>query len=512
MVNQKRNRFLFPFLDLLLLFLLVGYVFLGFMRAPFHGDESTFIRMSLDWVYLTEDHAPEKVFFHSGVGFHSEEQSQRILIGSINPLSIGFSWSISGITREEINGFWKWDSTDGDEWINNARLGNIPDIRLLNIARIPSTLFTSGSIVCIFIISLWLIKSRPAAWIAALVYATTPSILINGRRAMQEGAMLFFTLLLVLCAIYTIRSIHEVPLRLRRVVPGFMFMGLFSGLSVASKHSAVLIIIPAYAVFLLIIWFVGKEKDPLQKTEIQFCIPLSLIGSAFLGLATFYIFSPIWWQYGWHWMLLLCFSSICFLFSIPISYWWLRIARLAPIVILAFISLFATQSWKGIYEPLQFGIQARNDLTPLLFENVPALPTIKSRLDELAKQLLTAKTQYYENYCMEDEEKLISQINIYEEWHLDGRGGGATWGIVISILIITGILGNLKRWKLWESFFLIAWLLIPSVILLITNPFIIQRYYILLIAPWSVLAGFAAVPFTSPEFWKRIRMAFAKKS
>jgi hypothetical protein len=49
------------------------------------------------------------------------------------------------------------------------------------------------------------------------------------------------------------------------------------------------------------------------------------------------------------------------------------------------------------------------------------------------------------------------------------------------------------------------WLVVPAVILLMTNPLAWQRYYIILIAPWSVLAGFAVVPLTSSGIHGSIR-------
>jgi hypothetical protein len=56
------------------------------------------------------------------------------------------------------------------------------------------------------------------------------------------------------------------------------------------------------------------------------------------------------------------------------------------------------------------------------------------------------------------------------------------------------------------------WLVVPAVILLMTNPLAWQRYYIILIAPWSVLAGFAVVPLTSSGIHRSIRKFLSRKN
>ena len=192
------------FLDIIFLCVLAVYVFVGMKPAPFHGDESTIIALSLDWERLVYDDAVDNVRFDPPK--HGEwkgiEQFTRILTGSLNPLTIGFARDVMNYPAEDVSGYWEWGGEEPEPyapymWYVNEDLGNIPSDRLLAISRFPSTLFTVLSVIVFFYLVLGLSKQRVAAWVSAFIYATTPSILINGRRAMQEGAMLFFTMLTI---------------------------------------------------------------------------------------------------------------------------------------------------------------------------------------------------------------------------------------------------------------------------------------------------------------------------
>jgi hypothetical protein len=62
------------------------------------------------------------------------------------------------------------------------------------------------------------------------------------------------------------------------------------------------------------------------------------------------------------------------------------------------------------------------------------------------------------------------------------------------------------------GFFLLLWLAIPAVTLLLINTLAWQRYYIILIAPWSVLAGCAAVPLKTSGIPGSIRKFLSRKN
>ena len=80
------------------------------------------------------------------------------------------------------------------------------------------------------------------------------------------------------------------------------------------------------------------------------------------------------------------------------------------------------------------------------------------------------------------------------------------------VLVVGGLWVTLVRRRGWETLFLMLWLAVPAAILLIVNSLPWQRYYIMLIAPWSVLAGFAAVPITSSDFLGSVRKFLVRRS
>jgi hypothetical protein len=504
---------IFRWLDVLFLALLGAYVCLGMTRVPFHGDESTFIRMSMDFVYIFQEGALQKVVYNPEPGFRSVEQDLRESIGAIDPLSIGLAWNAAGLLPSEINGFWYWyPQSEENEWAYNVEQGNMPGARLLDTARLPSTLFTAAAIAVVFLVAFALSRSRTAAWLAALLYATTPSILVNGRRAMQEGAMLFFTALVVLCALYIVRTMRAGKARGGMLLVGYGLLGVAAGLALASKHTSILIVLPAYLIIIILGWRLGSEKDPQDRKAAYFRLLIGLTGSGLLALSFFYFLTPVWWFYRLHWLILLCLAAACLLFAIPMQGWWKWVLRILPVAAILLTTMAEPSAWEGIYQPIPIIIQSRDELLQTQQAQGRVLPTLQSRIREMAVQLLSAKTQYYESYYWEGLPELDAQIRAYEAAHLNGRGGGIAWGIIVFMLIAGGVYAALFHRRGWETLFLFVWAAVPTGILLLANPLAWQRYYIILIAPWSVLAGFAVVPLASETMFKNIRRLSARIS
>ncbi|MEW6092454.1 MAG: hypothetical protein AB1531_00670 [Chloroflexota bacterium] len=140
--------------DMIFLILLSIYMFVGWKVVPFHGDESTIIRMSQDYAYLVQQHNFRMVIYNEqGENINIDEQHQRIALGAIAPLTIGLAWDLAGMTQNDINGFWGWfvDKPNlNTEWAWNLEQGNFPSQELLSVARIPSTLLTIISLGIVF--------------------------------------------------------------------------------------------------------------------------------------------------------------------------------------------------------------------------------------------------------------------------------------------------------------------------------------------------------------------------
>src|SRR5690606_15042710 len=110
----------------------------------------------------------------------------------------------------------------------NQRTGHFPADDLLRAARWPSALLTAAGVVVMFALGREA-GGRPAAYLASAYYALSPALLLNGRRAMMEGSLLFFSLLVVLAGVWFLRTYSW------RTA---LLMGVAGGLALASKHTA----------------------------------------------------------------------------------------------------------------------------------------------------------------------------------------------------------------------------------------------------------------------------------
>jgi hypothetical protein len=322
--------------------------------------------------------------------------------------------------------------------------------------------------------------------------------------------MLLFTSLVILCASLVLREIRRGRGLRFRTLAVFLMFGAASGAALAGKHTSALAVIPAYLAVLMHIAFAHGGGSPEELRETRIRLGFHWLGSGLLGLSVFYILMPVWWCYPLHWLLLLCLSAACFLFGLPGTGGWTWIFRGIPIIAIAGISVAAPEAWAGTYRPILQIAQARAELTEVHETLGLELTTVSSRFGEMAAQLLYAKTQYYESLDWDGLEEEQTQIRIYEESHLDGRGGGTFWGIVVLTLAAGGLWAVLYRRHGWEAVILILWFAAPAAALLAVNTLAWQRYYIILIAPWSVLAGFAALPLAGLNIPGRIRAAIAR--
>ena len=71
--SAQNRKWLFRVGDGIFLFLLAAYLFLGMTRVPFFGDESTFIRLSMDFAFLFQDHDIQRVTYRQMSDSESQE-------------------------------------------------------------------------------------------------------------------------------------------------------------------------------------------------------------------------------------------------------------------------------------------------------------------------------------------------------------------------------------------------------------------------------------------------------
>ncbi len=269
-------------LDSLYVALLILYIVAGMGLVPFHGDESTIIYMSRDWYLLFQKGDVSAVFFRAWPPDSREARDQelRLINGVISKYSYGLAWSLAGLTVRDVNDPWAW----GEDWWENLYYKRIPGYPILFVSRIPSTLMIALSAALVFRIGTRL-GGRITAYTGALVYATLPALLLNGRRAMFEGAHLLGIALVVLAGLEVAHRIHAQD-RFSRGAQfrGWLWLGLASGFALASKHTTIITIAAVVAP----LFWLGRRR--FRQTIV--CSLLAGVTAA----ALFLFLNPAWWN------------------------------------------------------------------------------------------------------------------------------------------------------------------------------------------------------------------------
>lgn len=271
-------------IDALWCAVLMVYVMAGVAVAPFHGDESTLIYMSRDYAYQFIDRDLSRLAFDATPDDNPDpefatQQQLRLLNGTIPKYWMGFSWHVAGYTVDDLNDQWFW----GPDYAYNLANGHIPTPDLLQTVRFGTALLMALAVPVAFGIGLTLggdgARGRVTAYAVSLLFALNPALLINGRRAMMESALMLFSLLTVLAAVRLIRA--------RRWWPVF---GLAIGMAVASKHTTIMAVLPVVAaVTLALVWRARRERRRLAGDL------AALAAAGVVAIGVFYVLNPGWW-------------------------------------------------------------------------------------------------------------------------------------------------------------------------------------------------------------------------
>jgi 4-amino-4-deoxy-L-arabinose transferase-like glycosyltransferase len=266
-------------LDLAALLALMVYALAGTPLASFHGDEPMQIYMSSDYWQAFVRRQPDALKTHPPYPIDSDGHL-RILNGSVNRCAIGFAWHLAGLDESLLPPRPGWDW--GLSYDDNVSTGHRPPDWALLTARLPSALLLAGTIPLIFALG-WLIGGRLSAHLAAALFALNPVLLLNGRRAMQEGALLFFGALTVLIAAWIAAQPRRHPL-------AWLALAGACGLALASKHSAALMAAGALTgLWLALITARFTLRNVLVST-------IALGGAAALAFGLFIALSPALWD------------------------------------------------------------------------------------------------------------------------------------------------------------------------------------------------------------------------
>jgi 4-amino-4-deoxy-L-arabinose transferase-like glycosyltransferase len=189
--------------------------------VPFHPDESTQIYMSSDIDLM---HSSFNQLFWQPGSSADLRQHYRLLDSPLTRYLIGIGRALTA--TPPLTADWDWSGS----WLQNATNGALPSAQLLLIARLSVACLSLLSLVLIFDL-LWTTFNPLLALVTVFILAFNPLFLLHTRRAMAESALIFFSLLSLVCMVRW----SKYPI----------WVGIATALAFCSKQSAVVLVIPA---------------------------------------------------------------------------------------------------------------------------------------------------------------------------------------------------------------------------------------------------------------------------
>ena len=463
----------FPWLDALLLLALVLYTLLGISLVPFHGDESAFLILSEDYDRVFKDGKFERVLFSPEGG---EKQNLRLTTGSILAFTIGFARDITD--NDDPIQKWLW----GASWEENLALGNMPSSRLLNLARFCSAIMGAAGVVMFFLLAWNLFSSRAAAWLAALALSTQGGVLVNIRRAMQEGPKFLLLILTAYFALYVLKNLDRSEVRR---FPYFL-LGIASGLSLAAKQDTAPVLVALYLALALLPVF-KKEMARIIFVNVTYLGAATLLAYAF-----FLLFMPVFWRWWESAFVLIGIAMI--LLQLPL----IRRDRIAMPLTLAGCVLVIGMTvrspvlWGSLPDPVMHMLEFRDGLVDVQIassgsRNLLESDSYRNRLSFLLENMVSSRVMYFENANF-DIPLYHEMIAEYEGSLLSGRAGSLIWDGLILMLALLGGWTLLKKPAV-ESLFTYSLLLVTGIFLFVMIPLSWQRYFLVMQIPYLLFAA-----------------------
>jgi 4-amino-4-deoxy-L-arabinose transferase-like glycosyltransferase len=415
--------------DIIWLVTLTLYVFASYREVPFHGDESTHLYMTRDYHLLLQEHDLDAVLYDASPA-DPAAQDLRLLNGTVFKMLAGLAWDLDGMTVDDINEQWLWGA--GWEW--NVIDNHHPSDPLLYDGRLVSTIALALSMWCVFLIARLEGPGRLAAYLASVIYATSPVVLLNGRRAMTEGVLLGFSTLTVLLGLLLIHAHHS---RARQssapTLRLYVALAIAAGVAVASKHNAMI----AVGIVFVVIATTNLTRNHAGVLPYAPTRDFSrLAGAGMLALIVFLLLNPAWWS-----------------------------------------------------DPLRMPgrvLDMRSDLIDVQAVGYGRYTRLDDRVAGMFAATFDADVQYYEASWWHD--IIGDQITAYEDqpWH------GVDLGVVGAFFLLAGVVlgtGALLRRRDAAARLVLLWWWGTLIALLIATPFDWQRYYLPLFPALAVLTG-----------------------
>ncbi|PJF39499.1 MAG: hypothetical protein CUN55_14170 [Phototrophicales bacterium] len=247
---------------LALLFGLMAYIFIGYDTVPFHGDEADHLHKSHDFVVAIVHKRPAALQVMLPVQIDSTEHI-RLLTGTTHAYLTGYAlWSM-GV--EDSAWPRAWNYAQDVQW--NIEYGRWPSERILQRGRLPHVLLTMLSIPLAFGIVWRCQMPYPCltASIAAFLVGTHSAWLLNGRRVLQEAALVTLSLIVVLIGMSLAERFSWLKLCL---------LSLFSALCFAAKPTG---IIAVGAVFIALAWIVIEQPKRWRLLAQLLCAGIAFV-------------------------------------------------------------------------------------------------------------------------------------------------------------------------------------------------------------------------------------------
>ena len=436
---------------------LIVYAALGLKIAPFHGDEAMHIYTSKDYATAFIDHKPQDLPVNPPYDIDGDTRL-RLLNGSVMRYTVGFIMQIGGLTTQDLPPRPGWDW--GLHYADDVATGHMPSDAVLTAGRTAALIYFALSIIAMFGIG-WQFGGRWVAYIASALYTLNPIILVNGRRALVESALLAFGLLTIWIAIQIARRLTPPPNPLPVPQGGFapskegehvsgkglwgwwIALIISSALTLVSKYSGTIFIAGAFGgIFIAEVVRVFREKNPFRSLIAS---TLKLAASGLLALALVVALSPALW-------------------NDPVS----RV--------------------KDLTQMLQEQVTI---VVSILAPNAPT--SIPQRVEGIITQPFMTPVAYFEQASWAEAKPVMDSIAAYEATPLSGIPVNPITGIVLTLLAAVGLVAvmwpRIRPYESWSiSVVLIIWLLITLLNLLI-NPLPWQRYYLPLIPIDTLLAA-----------------------
>ncbi len=256
----------------------------GLPEVPFHPDESSQISLSGDFAALFLQHDWAGLAWTPDQPLTPQMQL-RLLDAPMMRYFIGLSDWLCGFSATDLNTDWVWWLT----WDENAAAGHLPGPELLGASRVPAAVLSALAVVLMF----WIVfeaRGLGVGLAAALLLGLNPLVLLHGRRAMAEGALLFFSLLAVWGMVRLAKNAGEPRLTAFRLGLIALGVGGLVGLAASSKQSA-LGLLPATALAVALPIVRPSTARPLRRS-----LPLLLTTWLGLGLGcglAFWALNPV---------------------------------------------------------------------------------------------------------------------------------------------------------------------------------------------------------------------------